>query len=169
MRDAFDVPPKVLPELDSGPSRIVLVVLGHTGVLDGDREARLDRRRRRWLLALQQRPGPREYPGLAEAATSDHDARTRGLLAHAERVLGRLDIAVAEHGNLERFDHCGDLIPAGGPGIHLGACPRMQREHAGARILTPECDGDGIAELLAPATADLHGDRQVGRPRDGAN
>jgi hypothetical protein len=162
---SLHVPPEMLPELDRGAARVRLVISRHAGVLECHAEAPFDRWRRRHGPALEQRTGLREDPRLAKGAARDHDARAPRLALHAQRVLWRLDVAVAEHRDVERGDDGGDLVPASTTGVHLGARPRMQREHARAGVLAAERDPDGVARLLAPTAADLYRHRQVGVAR----
>src|SRR5215217_6091976 len=88
---------------------------------------------------------------------------------HAHGVLCRLDVTVAQHGNVQRTRHGGDLLPACVATVHLRSRARMEREHAHSGVLTAECDGDRISHLLVPATADLAGHRQRCGGGDGAN
>ena len=81
--------------------------------------------------ALEQRAPVAEEPRVPERAAADHDAGAAGVVAHADHVLGRLHVAVADDGNVERLDHARDLVPVGLAREHLGAGARVQREARG--------------------------------------
>jgi len=91
---------------------------------------RFRRRFRALRLARKQIPRLIEDPWLAEGAARDHDGVAAGLALHANRVLGRLDVAVADDRNRQRLFDGGDLVPVRVTGVHLRARARM---HASAR------------------------------------
>ena len=73
----------------------------------------------------------------------------------------RPDVAVADHRDVERLRHRGDLVPVGVARVHLRPRARMQRQHARPRVLAAQGDGDRVAHLLVPAAADLDRHRQA--------
>src|SRR6185437_4788189 len=106
------VPAKMLPKLDGGAARIQLVLVRHVRMLQRDRKTLAYRRRGSLLASFQQIPCLVEDPRLPERSTRNHDACAPRLPVHRDRVLGRLDVAVAEHRNLQRVNHRSDLVPA---------------------------------------------------------
>src|ERR1019366_5727067 len=166
-RKPLHVPAQMLAELERSADRIDLVLLHHARMLERGVEPDRHGRRRRQALPGDQRKRLVEDPGQAERAARDHHARTSRLLIHAIRVFGRLDVAVANHRNVERLDELRDLLPARGTGIHLCARTRMQRDRPHARVLAAQADRHGIAHFLVPAAAYLAGDREMRRAHDG--
>ena len=86
-RQALHVPAEVLAKLDRGAAAIGLVVGGHARVIERDREALLDRRRRAHRPALEEVARLVEDPRLTERSARDHHAGAPGLAVHAHRVL----------------------------------------------------------------------------------
>src|SRR5690349_20030770 len=152
---ALHVPAEVLSELDGGATPIRLVFLGHVSVLERDTESLLNA----WVgthgPSLQQVTRLVEDPRLSERAACDHDACASGLTMHADGIVGCLDVAVAEHGNRERIDDGGDLVPTRRAGVHLRSGTRMEGEHARAGVLAATGDRHGITHLFVPAAANL--------------
>src|SRR5690606_25237699 len=156
VRQAARVSAEVLAELDH---RALLVALERdrvARVLEHDAEAFDDVRILGDRTAVRGGAGLREDPRRAVRAARDHDARAARVLAHAPRVVAGPDVAVADHGDVQRVHDRGDLVPVRGAGVHLRAAARVQGQGPGAGVLAAQRDLDGVARLLAPATADLH-------------
>ena len=85
------------------------------------------------------------------------------------RVGGRLDVAIADDGDVQRRRNRGDFLPSRAARIHLRARPCVKRERACAGVLTAEADGDRVAHLLAPAAPHLDRYGQRRALHDGPN
>src|SRR2546423_559507 len=168
-RKALDVPTEVLPKLDRRAARIGLIFLGHPCVLQGHAKALLDPRVGPFRPALEEISGLIEDPRLPEGSAGDHDPGATGLPAHAHGVLGRLDVSIPEYRNTQGVDHRRDLVPAGGPGVHLRAGAGVERKDPHAGILAAPCDRDRVTHLLIPPTANLARHRQVRTLNDATN
>src|SRR5687768_1890607 len=107
----------MLAKLDRGTTRIDFVVGRHLCMLDGDGEARLDDGIRALASAVEQISRLIEDPRLAERSASDHDGVATRFAVHAHCVFRRLDVAVADHRNLERLRYRGDLVPVRMAGV----------------------------------------------------
>ncbi len=109
-----------------------------------------------------------EQPRPPEAATPHDDTVTPGLAHHPQRVLGRPDVAVAEHRDLRHvLLQPGDGVPVGGAAVVLGGGAAVQRDGGDALL-----DGDpaGVEEgdvVVVDALAHLHRDGQIAGAADG--
>src|SRR5687768_18444508 len=99
IRQTLHVPAEVFAELDRGPATIMLVGFRHAGMLERNRESLLHGWRGRNGSAIQHCTHLREDPRLAKRSTCDHDRVATGLPVHANRVVSRLDVTVANDRN----------------------------------------------------------------------
>jgi len=87
-------------------------------------------------------------------------------LHHAHRVLGGIDIAIADDRNLYRGLHLGDAAPVRLAAIPLLACARMERDGLQAAIF---CEARHLKRHqleVVPSGAELHGERNGNRLAD---
>ncbi len=119
--------------------------------------------------SLEQRPRLLKDPRVPKAPARDHDPVAPGLPPHPDRVLGGLDVAVADDRDVQRCLHPRDFLPSGGALVQLHSCPRMQGEDLGPGILTAQPDSHRIALLLVPSRSCLDRHRQPDRVLHGAD
>ncbi len=99
-------------------------------------EVRIDRCGRRRAGRPESPREIAEQPRTPEASAPDHDAVAAGLVHHPHGVLGRPDVAVAEHRNArDRLLQGGDRRPVRLTRIELGSGARMQRHGRDAGVL----------------------------------
>ena len=75
-----------------------------------------------------------------------------------QRDFRRVDVTVADHGNLHGFGHRGDHLPVGFARVALGAGASMHGESLDARVFKMACVVHGIDRLGIPPSADFRGD-----------
>src|ERR1017187_9298762 len=97
-----------------------------------------------------------EDPGIGTGAAADHDGVPIGFADHADGVLGRDDIAIADHGDPDGGLDGGDAVPIGLTGVALLAGARMQGDGVEPAILGELRHGDGDQIVVVPAGAVLH-------------
>src|SRR5690606_21271797 len=109
----------------------------------------------------------REQPRPAQTAAAHDDPVAAGLAHHAQRVLGRPDVAVAEDGDLrDVFLQAGDGVPVGRAAVVLGGGAAVQGD-GGHALLDGDAPGVQVGQVVVvEALAHLHGDRQVPGPGD---
>src|SRR5690242_17522372 len=112
MRQSLHVPAEVLAKFNCSATKIGLVLLRHSRVLHRDCKSFRNRRCSGLRLSLEKRTRLIENPGLTERSTRDHHRRTPGLTLQTHRILGRLDVAVSNNGNIERLSDSSDLLPS---------------------------------------------------------
>src|SRR6185312_16332898 len=120
-----------------GAAGIQLELVSHVRVLERDRETLAYRWRRPLLAPLEQVTRLIEDPRLPEGSARNHDSGATGLAMHLDRVFGGLDVAVAQHRNVQCIHNRRDLIPACSATVHLCTRARVQSEHRRTGILTP--------------------------------
>ncbi len=111
----------------------------------------------------------RRWPGTAESGgrSRDWSWRARPIMTASQlvsrtmrtRVLGSDDIAVADDRNLHRGLDLGDAGPVGLAGVALLAGAGMQRDGLQAAIFGQLGHRHGHQFVIAPAGAELHGER----------
>ena len=108
----------------------------------------------------------REQPRPPQTAAPHDDPVAAGLPHHPQRVLGRPDVAVAEHRDLrDVLLQPGDGVPVGGAAVVLGGGAAVQRDRGDA-LLDGDTAGVEVGDVVVvDALAHLHRDRQVARRR----
>ncbi len=105
-----------------------------------------------------------EQPGPPQAAAADHDAVAAGPAHHPQRVVGRPDVAVAQHRDLgDGVLEAGDGLPVGGPAVVLRRRTTMQGDGGDALL---HRDPPGVQEgqmIVVDALAHLHRHRPAAR------
>ena len=99
-----------------------------------------------------------EYPGIADGRAANHHAVNTRLDEHPFGVLGRLDVAIAQHGDADGFLHAPDNRPVGLALETLFRKAAMHRDHLDAHILSGarEVDGGDAPHLEARPHLDCH-------------
>jgi hypothetical protein len=111
------------------------------------------------LRAGERRRQVAEQPGAPEAAPTDDDTGTTGLLDHRERVVRLPDVAVAEHRDVDVLDQPGDGAPVGPAGVVLDRGAPVQGD-CGTPCLLRDPAGLQVGEVVVvDALAGLHRDR----------
>src|SRR5277367_3445763 len=110
----------------------------------------------------------RENPGVGGGGAADHDGVATGFLDDARGVHGRLNIAVANHGNLHGLLYGGDDFPVGAAGVALLAGARVHGDSFDAYAFGEFRDLDGHDGVFVPASAKLDRERNADGGAHGA-
>ena len=100
-----------------------------------------------------------EDPGIGRRRAADHHRVAAGFLHHANRVLRRKDIAVADDRDLHRGLHFGDAGPIGMTAIALLARARVQRDGRQAAVFGQLGHLHVDQFLVVPSGAEFHRQR----------
>ena len=111
---------------------------------------------------LQRGVHPLKQPRVAQCAPGDHHAVAVCLPYHAQRVLGAVDIAVAQHWHLYRILYPGDDLRVDARGVHLLPGAGVHRHQRRARLLAGFGALHGGDVVGVPALAHFYGDRALG-------
>ena len=100
---------------------------------------------------------PLKQPRVAQRRPGDHHAVAAGLLHHGQSVLGGVDVAVAQHGNLHGLLHPADDVQINARGVHLLPGAGVDGHQHGARLLAGFGALHGRHMVGVPALAHFHG------------
>src|ERR1700722_16866291 len=99
-----------------------------------------------------------EDPGIGAGGAADHYRIAARLPHHADSVLGRRDVAIADHWNLHRGFHFGDARPIGLAAVALLAGARVERNGLQSTVLREARHLDGHQFTIVPPRTELHGE-----------
>ena len=109
-----------------------------------------------------------EDPGIRRSRTADHHSVAAGLLIHANRILRRENVAVADDGNLDGLLDLADQRPIGPAGVALRACTSVDRDGLQPAVLGDTRHLHRNDGLVIPAGAELAGKGDFHRRSYGA-
>ena len=98
---------------------------------------------------------------IVQRGAADHHAVDAGRLEHADRVGGRLHVAVAEHRDRQLALHLRDVLPVARAGVGLVARAAVDGDRGHADLLEALEQRDDVVAL--PPLAHLHRDRDLHR------
>ena len=105
---------------------------------------------------------PLKQPRVAQRSTGDHHAVAAGLLHHGHGILGRMDVAVAQHRHMDCLLYPGNDLRVDARGVHLLTGAGVYRNEGRARLLAGLCALHGGHMVGVPALAHLDRDRAAG-------
>src|SRR5580704_622405 len=100
-----------------------------------------------------------ENPGIGGGGSADHYGVAAGFADHALGVLGRVDVPIADDGNLHRLFYRGNDSPVGGTGVPLQPRARVHRDAFNTNAFRHFGDLDGDDGVLVPSGAKLDSER----------
>ena len=163
-REALQVPRDVLAQIMHRHAFVAVVELGEQPGVTQDHRAHVAERRVDPLRAAGERVlDVGEQPGPALASAPHGHAGAAGLAHHVEGVVRAPDVAVAEHGNIQRRDELADAAPVGVPAVVLGGGPGVQGDGRAALLLGDMAGFEEGLMVVVDADADLRGDRDISR------
>src|SRR5271163_87331 len=110
----------------------------------------------------------RENPRVSGGSTADHYRVAAGFFYDTFGIHGRLNIAIADHGNLHGLLYGGDNFPVGAAGVALLAGAGVYGDSLDAHACREFRDFDGDDGGFVPAGAQLDGQGNVDGGADGA-
>ena len=109
-----------------------------------------------------------ENPGIGRRGTADHHGVASGFFDDARGIFGRLNVAVADHGNLHGLLYGGDDFPVGAAGVALLAGARVHGNGFDADAFGEFCYFDGNDGVFVPTGAQFDGEWNADGGADGA-